>query len=116
LAGKLLETKNAALGAYVPDDNLIGIGISLDNVQSQDPSNWTGQNLLGKTLMEIREKIRLERQLAPQQSAIQVTGTTASGAPVEASEKPRILRRARPKVAVPAEALLQTEESKAESE
>lgn len=102
LAGKLLETKNATLGAYLPNDNLIGIGISLDNVQSQNPNNWTGQNLLGKALMEIRDKIRIERQIAPQQSAI----ITQSDIAKETQEKPRVLRRARPKVAVPLEAIV----------
>jgi hypothetical protein len=70
LASRLLNTKNAKLGAYVPDDNLIGIGISLDNIQSQNPINWTGQNLLGKALMDIREKIRKERAVATQQIVI----------------------------------------------
>ena len=59
LSLKLLETKNATLGAYIPDDNLIGIGISLDNIQSKNPVNWTGQNILGKALMDIRETLKL---------------------------------------------------------
>jgi ribA/ribD-fused uncharacterized protein len=64
LTSRLLETKNATLGAYIPDDNLIGIGISLDNIQSQNAINWTGQNLLGKALMDIRQKIRTDREVA----------------------------------------------------
>ncbi len=67
LAGRLLETKNAVLGAYLPNDNLIGIGLSLDNIQSQNPNNWTGQNLLGKALMNIRDKIRSDREIAQTQ-------------------------------------------------
>lgn len=71
LAGRLLETKSATLGAYLPDDNLIGIGISLDNIQSKNPINWTGQNLLGKALMNIRDKIRSDREVqAAQQAAL----------------------------------------------
>jgi ribA/ribD-fused uncharacterized protein len=62
LAARLLETKTAILGAYIPNDNLIGIGISLDNIQSKNPINWTGQNLLGKALMNIRDKIRSDRE------------------------------------------------------
>ena len=58
LVTRLLETKTAVLGAYIPNDNLIGIGLSLDNIQSKNPINWTGQNLLGKALMDIREKFR----------------------------------------------------------
>lgn len=63
LAARLLETKNAVLGAYIPNDTLIGIGISLDNFQSKNPINWTGQNILGKALMDIREKIRGEKEV-----------------------------------------------------
>ncbi len=71
LLSRLLETKNATLGAYIPNDNLIGIGISLDNFQSKNPINWTGQNILGKALMDIREKTRYEQQLAIQQQQTQ---------------------------------------------
>ena len=60
LAGRLLETKTAILGTYIPNDNLIGIGISIDNIQSKNPLNWTGQNILGKALMDIRDKMRSE--------------------------------------------------------
>jgi ribA/ribD-fused uncharacterized protein len=61
LGARLLETKNAVLGAYEPNDNLIGIGISLDDIRSKNPVNWTGQNLLGKALMDIRNQIRSDR-------------------------------------------------------
>jgi ribA/ribD-fused uncharacterized protein len=64
LAARLLETKNAILGAYIPDDTLIGIGLSLDNIQSKKPVNWTGQNILGKALMDIRQNIRAEKAAA----------------------------------------------------
>jgi ribA/ribD-fused uncharacterized protein len=67
LSGRLLETKNAILGAYLPDDNLIGIGISLDNIQSKNPVNWTGQNILGKALMNIRDKMYNEQRLKEQE-------------------------------------------------
>jgi ribA/ribD-fused uncharacterized protein len=72
LAARLLETKNAVLGAYIPNDTLIGIGISLDNFQSKNPINWTGQNILGKAIMDIREKIRGEKEVVqPIQQVIQ---------------------------------------------
>lgn len=70
LAARLLETKDSMIGAYLPNDNLIGIGISLDNIQSKNPVNWTGQNLLGKALMDIRSKIRTEREVAAQAAQI----------------------------------------------
>jgi ribA/ribD-fused uncharacterized protein len=83
LAARLLETKGAQLGAYIPNDNLIGIGISIDNVQSLNPINWTGQNLLGKALMDIRNKMRTERELISQQEAPTV-------APVQKRKKPGV--------------------------
>ena len=70
LTARLLETKTALLGAYIPDDNLIGIGISIDNIQSKNPLNWTGQNLLGKALMDIREKLRSDREAVAAQSIL----------------------------------------------
>jgi ribA/ribD-fused uncharacterized protein len=91
LAGRLLETKSAALGAYIPDDNLLGIGISLDNIQSKNPVHWTGQNLLGKALMEIRDKIRAERE---------ITAQAAQAAQADAT-KP-VPRRKKPVAAIPA--------------
>ncbi len=63
LKARLLQTQNSILGAYQPNDNLIGIGISLDNINSKNPIYWTGQNLLGKALMEIRDKFRTEQEL-----------------------------------------------------
>jgi ribA/ribD-fused uncharacterized protein len=100
LAGRLLETKNAQLGAYIPDDNLSGIGISLDNVQSLNPVNWTGQNLLGKALMDIRQKIRSDRELAAQQAA------AAEAKPVSRRRKPAVAATA-PATVVPPEAMPQ---------
>jgi ribA/ribD-fused uncharacterized protein len=82
LTARLLETKNATLGAYIPDDNLIGIGISLDNIQSQNAINWTGQNLLGKALMDIRQKIRTDREVAA------VSSIAAAPVPVVRRKKP----------------------------
>jgi ribA/ribD-fused uncharacterized protein len=89
LSGRLLETKNAQLGAYIPNDNLIGIGISLDNIQSKNPVNWTGQNLLGKALMDIRDKIRSDREVVaePVQTPI-IRRKKPSIAPIPASVEP----------------------------
>ena len=63
LASKLLETKNAMIGAYEPGDEMIGIGISLENVDSKDPAKW-GENILGKALMNIRELLHTEQSEA----------------------------------------------------
>ena len=60
LKERLLQTKDAILGAYIPNDTLLGIGIPLDDNNSQQSSKWTGQNILGKALMDIRLKIKGE--------------------------------------------------------
>ena len=54
----LLQTGTAVLGAYLPNDVLLGIGISPDRKESKQPSHWTGENLLGKALMEVRQVLR----------------------------------------------------------
>ena len=70
LGAKLLETKNAILGAYVPGDMLIGTGISIENVDAKDPSKW-GENVLGKALMRIRDSLK-------ETSATATTAATAT--------------------------------------
>ena len=60
LKERLLQTQSANLGAYLPNENLLGIGLSLDKIDSLNPIKWTGQNLLGKALMDIRTKIQSE--------------------------------------------------------
>ena len=89
LAARLLETKNATLGAYIPDDNLIGIGLSIDNIQAKNPVNWTGQNLLGKAVMDIRQKIRSDQEAV----------TLAAVAQAESVVAPPVRRRKKPPVA-----------------
>ena len=81
LAARLLETKNATLGAYIPDDNLIGIGLSIDNIQAKNSVNWTGQNLLGKALMDIRQKIRSEQEAAAAMAVAGAVGAVAQPVP-----------------------------------
>ena len=88
LAARLLETKNATLGAYIPDDNLIGIGLSIDNIQAKNPVNWTGQNLLGKALMGIRQKIRSDQEDAVATVATDATVATVATEPVSRRKKP----------------------------
>ena len=90
LVTRLLETKTAVLGAYIPNDNLIGIGLSLDNIQSKNPINWTGQNLLGKALMDIREKFRGDMAQAA------ITDAAAESAATE-----KVVRRRKPALAQP---------------
>ena len=60
LQERLLATQNATLGAYQPNDNIIGIGISLDDPHAKNPIHWKGQNLLGTVLMDIRSTLKKE--------------------------------------------------------
>ena len=87
-----METKTAVLGAYIPNDNLIGIGLSLDNIQSKNPINWTGQNLLGKALMDIREKFRMDMALI-------TDGAITEGTIPESAIAQRVVSRRKPAVA-----------------
>jgi len=83
LALRLLQTQEGKIGAYIPDDNLLGIGISIDNVQSQNPINWTGQNLLGQALTDIRRHLK-EQEQAKQAAAAAVP------VPVLVKPKPKL--------------------------
>jgi ribA/ribD-fused uncharacterized protein len=92
LSGKLLDTKNAVLGAYEPDDNLIGIGISIDDVNAKLQSKWTGQNLLGKALMDIRGRLQQERASEAQTKQAELIATQAAPAPAPPAPR-RIIKR-----------------------
>lgn len=108
---RLLETKSAQLGAYIPDDNLLGIGISLDNIQSKNPINWTGQNLLGKALMDIRQKFKADidkeqaaviasvpkRRIRPKIVSTNVVPVTTVGAPLPGPSSTRSITVEAPK-------------------
>lgn len=83
LANKLLETKNAPLAYYEPDDNLLGIGVSPDDENSKNPANWSGQNILGKILETIRTKINEDRMTTAQIQQQQVMMTQ----PAEVQQK-----------------------------
>ena len=58
LAKQLLDTKYAILGAYLPNDTILGIGISINDPKATIRKNWSGQNELGQALMKLREEIR----------------------------------------------------------
>ena len=59
----LRKTGTAVLGAYFPNDVLLGIGLSMDREESKQMRHWTGENLLGKALMEVR-RVLLEQPKA----------------------------------------------------
>lgn len=60
LLSRLLETGDAVLAYYQPNDTLLGIGISTDDVRAKSPIHWKGQNLVGSILMDIRGTLRKE--------------------------------------------------------
>ena len=58
LKEKLLATGDAILAEASPRDRIWGIGMGAAKASELDPSEWNGQNLLGKILMELREEYR----------------------------------------------------------
>lgn len=56
----LLDTKDAIIAEASPYDKIWGIALAEDDPKALDQSQWQGQNLLGKALMSVREKIRIE--------------------------------------------------------
>lgn len=53
----LLQTKNKILVEASPTDRIWGIGMGAGHPDILDESRWQGQNLLGKALMAVREKL-----------------------------------------------------------
>jgi ribA/ribD-fused uncharacterized protein len=53
----LLGTKNRVIVEASPDDRIWGIGIAADNPDAKNPRRWSGLNLLGFALMEVRSQL-----------------------------------------------------------
>lgn len=58
LKQKLLATDNAVLVECAGSDKIWACGVRLNDERRKDISNWSGQNILGFALMEVRELIR----------------------------------------------------------
>ena len=58
LKEKLLSTGDAILAECALKDTIWGIGISMYDLNRFNISKWLGQNLLGKTLMQVRRDLR----------------------------------------------------------
>lgn len=53
----LLSTGNVVLAECAVKDRVWGIGLSMDAPERFDQTRWKGQNLLGYSLMMVREKL-----------------------------------------------------------
>ena len=58
LKDKLLSTENATFAECAVKDTIWGIGLSMYDSNRFDTSKWLGHNLLGKTLMQVRQDLR----------------------------------------------------------
>ena len=54
---QLKETKDAILAECAVKDRIWGIGLSMNDPKRLDMNQWRGQNLLGYTLMMVRERL-----------------------------------------------------------
>ncbi len=54
----LLNTGDTIIVEASPVDRIWGIGLAEDDPRALDQSKWLGQNLLGITLMQVRDAIR----------------------------------------------------------
>ncbi len=61
LKERLLSTDNDILAECAVQDRIWGIGLSMKDAKRFDLSQWNGQNLLGFTLMCVREQIKKEK-------------------------------------------------------
>ena len=52
----LLSTGRKVLGEATKDP-IYGIGLNINDPAAEDPSKWTGDNLFGRVLTEIRSEI-----------------------------------------------------------
>lgn len=57
LKRKLKATENAVLAECAVKDRIWGVGLSMEDPNRFDKTKWKGQNLLGYTLMMVRERL-----------------------------------------------------------
>lgn len=56
-AEALRATGSAPLIFAEPQDIVLGVGLGADDLNIEDPSKWTGENLYGQALMTVRKEI-----------------------------------------------------------
>ena len=84
LKAKLLDTGNAILAEASPKDDIWGIGLDADAAANTAPSEWPGQNLLGKILMELRAEFSGEQKPVSETAIRLVQGDITKVSDVEA--------------------------------
>lgn len=58
LQHRLLATGSSLIVYADPEDNILGIGLSADQRESNNPSLWKGPNIYGLALMDLRNYLR----------------------------------------------------------
>ncbi|HAD20052.1 MAG TPA: hypothetical protein DCF42_06600, partial [Lachnospiraceae bacterium] len=71
LMARLLSTGDAILAEASPKDNIWGIGVDASAASEMNPSEWPGQNLLGKILMELRTEFS-GKKTAPAETVLRL--------------------------------------------
>lgn len=72
LAEFLMRTEDLVLAEAAPWDKVWGIGMSADDENAEMKSLWKGQNLLGYTLMEVRDFLKENFELDQQEEEPQI--------------------------------------------
>lgn len=62
LLEELLSTEDLVLAECSKNDKKWGIGIDINDEERFDTGKWTGQNLLGRILMEVRDELRRAKE------------------------------------------------------
>ena len=87
LMRKLLETGDAILAEASPYDKIWGIGMDAAAAAQTEPTQWPGQNLLGKALMELRAEFSQKKETNIQLMLGDITKISNVDAIVNAANK-----------------------------